>query len=99
MKSPAIAARNERICELRRAGKKIKEIAAIVEVKDHTVTAALSAAGMTSPNAKQLGPKPSLVQGIVQRGPCLACRKSFRGHSKQFRCDDCATAARSIAVW
>lgn len=98
MKSPEILARNARIVDLRRAGNRVKEIAAIVGVRDHTVSAALHEAGMTKPNVKQLGPKPSLTRDTIDRDRCLTCRQYFRGHKAQFRCTPCLEWARTVCA-
>lgn len=93
-----LAERNALICEMRRKGCRVKTIARAAGVKDHVVSKVLRDAGMTSPHEAQLGPKKSLQEGMMERGPCLCCRGMFRGHRWQFRCDPCLKAAAGLCV-
>ena len=97
-KRQAVADRNKKICAMREAGVRIKEIATVIGVRDHVVAKALRRAGLTNPHEGQMGTKPSHAEQTIQRGPCLACRKLFFGSRWQFRCDDCLRQASKICV-
>lgn len=94
MKSAVLVARNQRICQLRKSGKKVKEIALMVSseqgktVSDAVVALVLRQGGESKPHPNQLGAKPNATK-LVDRPRCLACGKSYRAPKGQFRCDPC----------